>query len=159
VTAESLQLELKEWTGTPLVHFLACWRHVRLKSNWMYVHGFMYSFFLYIFTLHVSGAICTQPQKHKLPSTALGVCNDYGMLVHWSRYWLEHPHTFSTVPGHNPHTPTTQSLTWVAYQALTTSWGWQLCAETCRGRKFGKNPLLPWVFVDLIANGTLNVGV
>jgi hypothetical protein len=21
----------------------------------------------------------------------------FGMLVHWSRYWLGHPHTFSTV--------------------------------------------------------------
>jgi hypothetical protein len=35
----------------------------------------MYSLFLYIFAVHVSGAICTHPQEHKLQSTALGVCN------------------------------------------------------------------------------------
>jgi hypothetical protein len=57
----------------------------------------MYYLFLYIFAPHVSGAICTHLQEHKLQSTALGVCNVCGMLVHWSRYWLGHPHTFSTV--------------------------------------------------------------
>jgi hypothetical protein len=54
------------------------------------------SLFLYIFALHVSGAICTHPQEHKLQSTAVGMCNGYGILVHWSRYRLGHPHTFST---------------------------------------------------------------
>jgi hypothetical protein len=57
----------------------------------------MYSLFLDIFAVHVSGAICTHPQEHKLQSTALGVCMVFGILVHWSRYWLVHPHTFSTV--------------------------------------------------------------
>jgi hypothetical protein len=33
------------------------------------------------FALHVSGAICTHPQEHKLQSTALGVCNGHGMSV------------------------------------------------------------------------------
>jgi hypothetical protein len=42
----------------------------------------MYSLFLYIFALDVSGAICTHPQEHKLQSTASGVCNGCGMLVH-----------------------------------------------------------------------------
>jgi hypothetical protein len=55
----------------------------------------MYSLFLYIYALHVSGAICTHPQEQKLQSTAIRVCNGYGMLIHSSRYWLEH--TFSTV--------------------------------------------------------------
>jgi tellurite resistance protein TehA-like permease len=45
----------------------------------------MYSLFLYIFALHVSGAICTHPQEHKLQSTAIAVCNVYGMLIHCSR--------------------------------------------------------------------------
>jgi hypothetical protein len=53
----------------------------------------MYSLFIYIFALHVSGAICTHPQEHKLQSTALGVCNVCDMLVHWKSYWLGHPHT------------------------------------------------------------------
>jgi hypothetical protein len=57
----------------------------------------MYSLFLYIFALHVSGAIYTHHQDHKLQSTAIGMCNVYGMLIHWSRYWLRYPHTFSTV--------------------------------------------------------------
>jgi hypothetical protein len=53
--------------------------------------------FLYIFALHVSGAIYTHPQEHKLQRTAIGVCDGYGMLIHWSRYWLGHPYSFSTV--------------------------------------------------------------
>jgi hypothetical protein len=36
--------------------------------------------------------------------------------------------------GHNPYTPITQNTAWVAYKALTTPWGWQPYAETCRGR-------------------------
>jgi hypothetical protein len=47
------------------------------------------------FALHVSGAICTHPQEHKLQSTAIDLCNDYGMLILWSRYWLGYPYTFS----------------------------------------------------------------
>jgi hypothetical protein len=57
----------------------------------------MHSLFLYIFALHVSGAIYTHPQEHKLQSTAIGVRNGCGLLVRWSRYWLGHPHSFSTV--------------------------------------------------------------
>jgi hypothetical protein len=44
---------------------------VRLKVQLDY----MYSLFLYIFSLYVSGAICTHPEEHKLQSTALRVCN------------------------------------------------------------------------------------
>jgi hypothetical protein len=40
----------------------------------------MYSLFLYIFALHVSGAICTHPQEHKQQRTAIGLCNGYGIL-------------------------------------------------------------------------------
>jgi hypothetical protein len=58
---------------------------------------FMYSLFLSILALLVSGAICTHHQEHKLQFTAIGVCNNCGMLINWSRYWLGHPHTFSTV--------------------------------------------------------------
>jgi hypothetical protein len=36
--------------------------------------------------LPVSGAICTNSQDHKLQRTAMGICNGYGMLIHWSRY-------------------------------------------------------------------------
>jgi hypothetical protein len=57
----------------------------------------MYSLFLYIFALHVSGAICTHLQEHKLQNTVLGVCNSRVMLVNWSRYWPGHPNTFSMV--------------------------------------------------------------
>jgi hypothetical protein len=56
----------------------------------------MYSLSLYIFAVHVSGAICTHPQEHKLQSTAIGVCNGYGMLINWSRYWLGHPEDVQT---------------------------------------------------------------
>jgi hypothetical protein len=56
------------------------------RCIWIY----KYSLFLYILALHVSGAICTHPQEHKLQITAIGVCNVYGMLIHWNRYWLGH---------------------------------------------------------------------
>jgi hypothetical protein len=59
------------------------------RCTWIY----MYSLFLYIFALHVAGAICIHPQEHKLQSAVIGVCNGYGMLIYWSRYWLGHPHT------------------------------------------------------------------
>jgi hypothetical protein len=36
---------------------------------------YMYSLFLSGFALHVSDAICTHPQEHKMQRTALGVCN------------------------------------------------------------------------------------
>jgi hypothetical protein len=35
----------------------------------------MYFLFLYIFALHVSGAICTHPQEYKLQSKAIGMFN------------------------------------------------------------------------------------
>jgi hypothetical protein len=61
-------------------------------------------------------------------------------------------------PGHNPHTPITQNTTWVAYKALTTPWGWQSYAETCRGRIWKvliiKHPLLPTAFVGLFTYKT-----
>jgi hypothetical protein len=43
---------------------------------------YVYVFFipLYFLDLHVSGAICTHPQEHKLQRTAIGVCNGFGML-------------------------------------------------------------------------------
>jgi hypothetical protein len=56
----------------------------------------MYSLFLYIFPTSL-GAICTHPQEHELQSTAIEMCNVYGILIHWIKYWLGHPHTFSTV--------------------------------------------------------------
>jgi hypothetical protein len=36
---------------------------------------------IFCFALHVSGAICTHPQEHRLQSTAIGVCNGYDMLI------------------------------------------------------------------------------
>jgi hypothetical protein len=41
----------------------------------------MYSLFLYIFAVHVSGAIRTHSQEHTLQRTAIGMCNGYGMLI------------------------------------------------------------------------------
>jgi hypothetical protein len=38
----------------------------------------MYYYFT-AFALHFSGAICTHHQEHKLQSTAVDVCNGYGM--------------------------------------------------------------------------------
>jgi hypothetical protein len=36
------------------------------------MYSYMYSLFLYIFAVRVSGAICTPPQEYKLQSTAIG---------------------------------------------------------------------------------------
>jgi hypothetical protein len=61
---------------------------------------YMYLCILYsclFLALHVSGAVCIHPQEHKLQRIVIGVCNGFGMLNHWSGYWMGHPHTFSTV--------------------------------------------------------------
>jgi hypothetical protein len=72
----------------------------RLK-NFFYVHGSVYLGNVYVqfkvqldvhvficilysslfLALHVSGAICTHPQEHKLQRTAIGVCNGFDMLI------------------------------------------------------------------------------
>jgi hypothetical protein len=72
---------------------------VRFKFQ-LDVHGFICILFssIYFFSTYFGCyCICTHPQEHKLQSTALGVFNRCGMLVHWTRYWLGHPHTFGTV--------------------------------------------------------------
>jgi hypothetical protein len=48
--------------------------YVRLKDQ-LDAHGFICILYSSIFTLHVSGAICTHPQEHKLQSTTIGVYN------------------------------------------------------------------------------------
>jgi hypothetical protein len=60
--------------------------HVRLKVR-LDAHGFMCILYSSLFfALHVSGAIFTHPQEHKLQSTTTGVCNGFGMLIHWTGY-------------------------------------------------------------------------
>jgi hypothetical protein len=63
----------------------------------MYVYLYVFFIPLCFLALHVSGAICTHPQENKVQRTALGVCDGFGVLIHWSRYWLGHPRTFNTV--------------------------------------------------------------
>jgi hypothetical protein len=41
----------------------------------MYTDLYVFFITLYFFALHVSGAICTHPQEHKLQGAAIGVCN------------------------------------------------------------------------------------
>jgi cytochrome b561 len=43
-------------------------------------HGFFSMLYFTILALHVSGAICTHNQEHKLQSTAVGTCDWYGVL-------------------------------------------------------------------------------
>jgi hypothetical protein len=55
-----------------------------------------------------------------------------------------------------------QNTAWIAYKALTTPWGWQPNAETCRERIWNvliKNPLLPLAFVGLVTNHTTTSSV
>jgi hypothetical protein len=47
----------------------------------MYMDLYIFFILSYNFAVHVSGAICTHPLEHKLQSTAIGVCNGYGMLT------------------------------------------------------------------------------
>jgi hypothetical protein len=63
----------------------------------MYMYLYVFFIPLYFLALYVLGAVCTHPQEHKLQRTAVGMCNGYCMLIHWSRYWLGHPRRFSTV--------------------------------------------------------------
>jgi hypothetical protein len=61
--------------------------YVRLKVQ-LDVHGFIcISLFLYIFAVHVSGAICSHPQEHKLQNTDIGVCNLWKAEVISSIKW------------------------------------------------------------------------
>jgi hypothetical protein len=56
---------------------------VQLKVQ-LDVHLFIYILCSSIFiALHVSGAIYTHPQEHKLQRTAIGVRNGFGMLIHY----------------------------------------------------------------------------
>jgi hypothetical protein len=41
----------------------------------MYMHLYVFFIPLYFLALHVSGAICTHPQVHKMQRTAIGMCN------------------------------------------------------------------------------------
>jgi hypothetical protein len=88
-----------------ITEFCICSTESATRCTWIY----MYTLFLYIFALHVSGAIYTNRQEHKLQRTDIGMCNVYGMLIHWSRYWLGHP----GCPSHG----------WV-----------QIAPETCRAK-------------------------
>jgi hypothetical protein len=53
--------------------------YVRLNVQ-PHVHAYVCILYFIIFALHVSGAICTHHQEHKLQSTAIGMRNGYGQL-------------------------------------------------------------------------------
>jgi hypothetical protein len=85
------------------------------------MYYFMYSLFFFILSstcfgcyLHPSSGSTTAAYSHRCVYVVCprSKCTDFlfnylldlpeitygfGMLVHWSRYWLGHPHTFSTV--------------------------------------------------------------
>jgi hypothetical protein len=97
-----------------------------------------YVFFipLYFLALRVSGAICSHPQEHKLQRRAIGVYNDYGTLIHWSRNL-----TVLKVWG----CPSQYLLQWInipkplhtrmSVLCSLCSWGWvQIAPETCRAK-------------------------
>jgi hypothetical protein len=63
------------------------------KSNKMHT-DFLCILYYTTLALQVSGAIYTHHQEHKLQSTAVGMCDCYGVwTVHWSRLWLGVPAT------------------------------------------------------------------
>jgi hypothetical protein len=51
---------------------------VRLKVQ-LDVHGFICIRYFIVYALHVSAAVFTHHQEHKLQSTAIGMRNGYGM--------------------------------------------------------------------------------
>jgi hypothetical protein len=57
-----------------LVMYIVDW-----KSNEMHT-DFLCILYFTLFALHVSGAIYTHQQEHKLQSTAVGMRNCYGVL-------------------------------------------------------------------------------
>jgi hypothetical protein len=60
------------------MNILYIYIYIRLKVQ-LDAHGFVCILYFTIFALHVSGAICTHHQEHKLQSTAIDVCNGYGI--------------------------------------------------------------------------------
>jgi hypothetical protein len=109
------------WRITISVHSLLFWRLFSYQSLPRLTLNFFY-FYLYVWTEHFVVPFV------KRPTNALG---SSGLFINTFQIFL---------PWHavrsSPHTPITQNTVWVAYQALTTSWGWQPHAETCRGRNF-----------------------
>jgi hypothetical protein len=76
---------------------------------------------VYLVVYNFGHLICTPRNKLKMYAIIL---NQYS-----------HTSTLSFFSGCGSCThSTTQNTTWVAYKALTTPWGWQPYAETCRGR-------------------------
>jgi hypothetical protein len=63
-----------------------------------------------------------------LPPTCFG--RNWPHCINLDTFHYNWPHR----TGHNPYTPITQSIAWVAYKATMTLWRWQLFVETCRGR-------------------------
>jgi hypothetical protein len=82
-----------KWKSSRILNFVSQRCHVyQHKLSYVYVrlgvqldgHGFICILYSSAFALHVSGAICIHPQEHKLQSTAIGMYNGYGMLIHCS---------------------------------------------------------------------------
>jgi hypothetical protein len=57
-----------------MVPYILVYVHVGLEVQ-LDAHGFICILYSSIFAVHVSGAICTHPQKHKRQSTATGTRN------------------------------------------------------------------------------------
>jgi hypothetical protein len=74
------------------VHLGNIYSYVRLTLQ-LDAHGFIRIFYSSIFLLYMFRVLFAPI----LRSTAIGMCKIYGMLIHWSRCWLGHPHTLSTV--------------------------------------------------------------
>jgi hypothetical protein len=118
--------------------------YVQLKVQQLAVHVFICILYSSLFlALHVSGAICTHPQEHKLQHTAIGVCNGFSMLIPWSTYWLGHPHLTVLKVWGCPSQYLLQQInipkplhTPEAVCCSLCSWGWvQIALETCGAEK------------------------
>jgi hypothetical protein len=68
-----------------------------------------------------------------MPYKLLEKCSVLGAFADYDPFSVTNwPHG----TGHNPHTPITHNIAWVAYKALVNPRGWQLFAKTCQGRNW-----------------------
>jgi hypothetical protein len=79
--SQQLKYILNTFTVHGSVHLGNEYVQLKVQLDVLFICILYSSLFL---ALHVSGAICTHPQEHKLQSTTIGICNGYGMLIHWS---------------------------------------------------------------------------
>jgi hypothetical protein len=153
--------------GSVLLGRIMCNTYVRVKVQRDALDLYVFFISLY-FAIHVSGAICTHHQEHKLRSTAVGTRDCYGGLE------VDSPleQIAAGTPSHLQHGRVLTLLQWIihllthhnkhAYLLCSLcSWWWvQIASETCTAKyseikNTYKSKCSRWTFNRIYA--TLNI--